>query len=413
MASTEVVVFGIPASATSVYINDFFGDAAGFISSRVRYDKRQRRLGFLEFTTADLARGAIDRFNGKFMKDAREPLTVELARISTTEHKRPRDNSPTAVVLEPPVDRTNCAQVTTRCAEANNTCHRVQGLGGSTCSAVGWLGIAQQTIVIQTSVSVQRPCSQHASVASQRLRPRPAIRWPPTTTAYYTSLIANPHGPSVPSPPATPLVTDIPRELRLEGLKKGALLPGGITVVDVVQHEWRVAPAGSLPRAQLGGGGASEGGGDGRGGVPGTLHRLSGGGGEGGRELARFGNDAGRGTVQDASGRPPSRLPTFASETLYVNGLPDGVTLREAAHAFRQHKGYVSMRLVHKDSVKNHGQIVTLGFAQYKDAESAKAAMDSLQGSPILKGAKWGNNSVSGSRRAAFWRRLSRIRASS
>jgi len=73
-------------------------------------------------------------------------------------------------------------------------------------------------------------------------------------------------------------------------------------------------------------------------------------------------------------------LPSEASSTLYVEGLPDDSTEREVAHIFRPFAGYQSVRILPKrvDSTVKNGH--HLCFVDFADKALATHAMEVLQG---------------------------------
>jgi hypothetical protein len=66
---------------------------------------------------------------------------------------------------------------------------------------------------------------------------------------------------------------------------------------------------------------------------------------------------------------PPSymynSLPADASSTLFVEGLPSDVTVREVSHIFRPFPGYQSLRIVPKESKADPAKVFTLCFVEY------------------------------------------------
>lgn len=66
---------------------------------------------------------------------------------------------------------------------------------------------------------------------------------------------------------------------------------------------------------------------------------------------------------------PPSymynSLPAEASSTLFVEGLPSDVTVREVSHIFRPFPGYQSLRIVPKESKADPAKVFTLCFVEY------------------------------------------------
>ncbi|KAH8973098.1 hypothetical protein BDL97_01G027200 [Sphagnum fallax] len=73
-------------------------------------------------------------------------------------------------------------------------------------------------------------------------------------------------------------------------------------------------------------------------------------------------------------------LPPDASSTLFVDGLPQDCSRREAAHIFRPFIGFKEVRLVHKDAKRVDGGKVVLCFVEFADARCAATALEALQG---------------------------------
>jgi len=73
-------------------------------------------------------------------------------------------------------------------------------------------------------------------------------------------------------------------------------------------------------------------------------------------------------------------LPPDASSTLFVDGLPQDCSRREAAHIFRPFIGFKEVRLVHKDAKRADGGKVVLCFVEFADARCAATALEALQG---------------------------------
>lgn len=68
------------------------------------------------------------------------------------------------------------------------------------------------------------------------------------------------------------------------------------------------------------------------------------------------------------SAPPPNyygSLPPEASSTLFVEGLPSDVTVREVSHIFRPFPGYQSLRIVPKESKSDPSKVFTLCFVEY------------------------------------------------
>ncbi|CAL5348559.1 unnamed protein product [Camellia sinensis] len=84
----------------------------------------------------------------------------------------------------------------------------------------------------------------------------------------------------------------------------------------------------------------------------------------------------------DAMPRPTREtlpLPSDASNTLYVEGLPPDSKRREVAHIFRPFVGYKEVRLVSKES-RHRGDPLTLCFVDFTNPACAATALSALQG---------------------------------
>lgn len=73
-------------------------------------------------------------------------------------------------------------------------------------------------------------------------------------------------------------------------------------------------------------------------------------------------------------------LPSDATNTLYVEGLPPNSTKREVSHIFRPFVGYKEVRLVTKESKRRGGYPLILCFVDFVDAACAATALSALQG---------------------------------
>jgi len=73
-------------------------------------------------------------------------------------------------------------------------------------------------------------------------------------------------------------------------------------------------------------------------------------------------------------------LPTDASSTLYVEGLPSDATEREVAHIFRPFPGYQSLRILTKESKQNPSRLYNLCFVEFDNKYQATFALNHLQG---------------------------------
>jgi RNA recognition motif-containing protein len=70
-------------------------------------------------------------------------------------------------------------------------------------------------------------------------------------------------------------------------------------------------------------------------------------------------------------------LPTEASSTLYVEGLPIDATEREMSHIFRPFPGFQSLRIISKTM---RGKVFNLCFVEFDNKAQATSAMNILQG---------------------------------
>jgi hypothetical protein len=83
-----------------------------------------------------------------------------------------------------------------------------------------------------------------------------------------------------------------------------------------------------------------------------------------------YGHYGGYGGYGYGSAPPPpsymyNSLPSDASSTLFVEGLPADVTIREVSHIFRPFPGYQSLRIVPKESKADPAKVFTLCFVEY------------------------------------------------
>ncbi len=80
---------------------------------------------------------------------------------------------------------------------------------------------------------------------------------------------------------------------------------------------------------------------------------------------------------------PAPPLPPNASNTLYVERIPDDATEREVTHIFRRFDGpggFKSIRMTQRESKKVAGKMFWLCWADFSDPYRAFEAMKSLQG---------------------------------
>ncbi|KAE8699829.1 MEG5 [Hibiscus syriacus] len=85
-------------------------------------------------------------------------------------------------------------------------------------------------------------------------------------------------------------------------------------------------------------------------------------------------------TIGFGSGRPEPSLPSDASSTLYVEGLPSDCTRREVSHIFCPFVGYKEVRLVTKEPRYPGGDPIKLCFVDFVSPSHAATSMDALQG---------------------------------
>lgn len=73
-------------------------------------------------------------------------------------------------------------------------------------------------------------------------------------------------------------------------------------------------------------------------------------------------------------------LPPDATATVFADGLPIDVTRREISHIFRPFEGYLDVRLIERDSVKDIGEKIYLGFIEFDSEVHAFTAMNIVNG---------------------------------
>eukprot|EP01103_Thecamoeba_quadrilineata_P020323 TRINITY_DN865_c0_g2_i2.p2 TRINITY_DN865_c0_g2~~TRINITY_DN865_c0_g2_i2.p2 ORF type:complete len:115 (+),score=17.02 TRINITY_DN865_c0_g2_i2:396-740(+) len=73
-------------------------------------------------------------------------------------------------------------------------------------------------------------------------------------------------------------------------------------------------------------------------------------------------------------------IPPEASNTLYVEGVPNDATDREISHIFRPFPGFQSTRLLQKESKQNPGRTYYLCFVEFDNKFQSTVAMHALQG---------------------------------
>eukprot|EP00270_Netrium_digitus_P000617 TRINITY_DN1069_c0_g1_i1.p1 TRINITY_DN1069_c0_g1~~TRINITY_DN1069_c0_g1_i1.p1 ORF type:complete len:293 (+),score=12.01 TRINITY_DN1069_c0_g1_i1:52-879(+) len=82
--------------------------------------------------------------------------------------------------------------------------------------------------------------------------------------------------------------------------------------------------------------------------------------------------------VDPVDARGMDLLPADATSTLFIDGLPEDCTRREACHIFRPFIGFKEVRLVHKEG--RRGDKITLCFVEFADPRCAATALEALQG---------------------------------
>jgi len=73
-------------------------------------------------------------------------------------------------------------------------------------------------------------------------------------------------------------------------------------------------------------------------------------------------------------------IPHDATSTIFVDGLPFDVTRREISHIFRPFEGYITCRLIAKDSIRHLGEKMYLGFIEFDSEMHAFTAMNIVNG---------------------------------
>jgi len=74
---------------------------------------------------------------------------------------------------------------------------------------------------------------------------------------------------------------------------------------------------------------------------------------------------------------PP--LPADANSTLFVEGLPGDATEREVAHIFRPYPGFLSLRILAKESKQYPNRNYVLCFVEFENRFQATIAIQALQ----------------------------------
>ena len=69
-------------------------------------------------------------------------------------------------------------------------------------------------------------------------------------------------------------------------------------------------------------------------------------------------------------------IPTNATNTVYVEGLPADATEREVAHIFRPFQGYRTLRLIPRE--KRQGERTLLCFADFENRVQSTVVVNTL-----------------------------------
>ncbi|KQK19651.1 nuclear speckle RNA-binding protein A [Brachypodium distachyon] len=80
------------------------------------------------------------------------------------------------------------------------------------------------------------------------------------------------------------------------------------------------------------------------------------------------------------TGMPEPPLPPDASNTLFIEGIPNDCERREVSHIFRPFVGFKEVRLVTKEPRHPGGDPIVLCFVDFTNAAQAAVAMEALQG---------------------------------
>ena len=72
------------------------------------------------------------------------------------------------------------------------------------------------------------------------------------------------------------------------------------------------------------------------------------------------------------------RIPSNATTTVYVEGLPANCTEREVSHIFRPYPGFKQLRLIPREN--KDSQKVYLCFADFETTEQTTVVVQTLQG---------------------------------
>uniref|UniRef100_A0A1D1YZD7 RNA-binding protein with multiple splicing 2 n=1 Tax=Anthurium amnicola TaxID=1678845 RepID=A0A1D1YZD7_9ARAE len=68
------------------------------------------------------------------------------------------------------------------------------------------------------------------------------------------------------------------------------------------------------------------------------------------------------------------------SSMLFVDGLPNDCSRREAAHLFRPFIGFKEIKVIHKEPRRSGDKARVLCFVEFNDAKCARTALEALQG---------------------------------
>mmetsp|Transcript_3958 Transcript_3958/g.6035 ORF Transcript_3958/g.6035 Transcript_3958/m.6035 type:complete len:254 (+) Transcript_3958:83-844(+) len=91
----------------------------------------------------------------------------------------------------------------------------------------------------------------------------------------------------------------------------------------------------------------------------------------------RFGMMEIESQIMHPMGLLPMHLPSYASCTLYIEGIPLDATEREIAHIYRPFPGFLSLRIRNKES--KGGGLRAMGFVEFDDPYNATIAKIATQ----------------------------------
>lgn len=91
-------------------------------------------------------------------------------------------------------------------------------------------------------------------------------------------------------------------------------------------------------------------------------------------------NNGNFGNQNYANMMQPPNLPSNASSTLYVEGIPSDATEREVGHIFRPFPGFQTVRLLKRESTQYPNKTFHLCFIEFDNKYQATCAMNTVQG---------------------------------